>query len=375
MGNLVAAVVVNTNALPVTSDLLKEQALKIALNSFLDSKTERTRANYKSSLKQFLEHTGSNFIDATIDNVVLFTQRLKEQGASDATINARLAALSSFFEYLKLPHLGGQPLINHNPVQIKRPKVSMYGRARRFDLELFKMILGEIYKDQSEAGKRAKALLLLFVFCGNRNAESKILLADIWEEAGEYFFKFKAKGNGTRTKNLPLPVYIAIKEYVEITGRNMEVDKGAVFLQTTRGLKAKSYLDQYYGRRDLADNSGFLSSQSVLGIVKKYAKKALRKKLSRHTKSRGKKLTQVVVDKLKLVSIHGLRALSARLRLDAGCTLPQIRAHLGHSSLATTEIYLQTVVDIQKDKHWQAVEEMLGLGQKTDLTSHLKQKQ
>ena len=60
------------------------------------------------------------------------------------------------------------------------------------------------------------------------------------------------------------------------------------------------------------------------------------------------------------VKVHGLRHTAAKLRRKTGANLEEVQRFLDHSSIATTQIYLNQV-EAAGDPDWQKVEALIGL--------------
>jgi len=253
-----------------------------------------------------------------------YAAELRARGCSEATIRARLAALSSFYRYCSQTYTSaaGEPLARHNPVaQVKRPRVARYGNSRPLEVGELRDLLGAIDRG-TVMGMRDYALILMAVYTGRRSAEIRGLrwgdIACTME--GKRRYAWRGKGGKARWDDMPEPVYQAIVLYLEAAGR--------------WPLKAGDPVFVAHNGRDAASE---LSGEWFNQLVKRYARLA----------GLG-----------EWVHAHTLRHTAAHVRVEAGRGLMEISWLLGHSSLETTQRYLKHMRGFV-DEGWRDVETLL----------------
>lgn len=261
---------------------------------------------------------------------------------SRATINQQLAALSEFYQFVRLKYLltrpDGQvislwPSDRSNPWDaVDRLKVSPYGRSKYPTTEQLKAILGSI-NVECLTGKRDFALLYTIATTCRRFSEIiNLRWGDIAPGprggAGDYIFKFKAKGksrDNLSRRILPKLAYQAICNYLMADGRPPatlgETDYIFVPLSTEQ-------IPRLPGAT--VEPNRPLSNSFVNRILKKYARRA--------------------GVPAELAHVHALRHAGARLRVELKrqknefIDLQEIQELLGHSQLNTTQIYVGQVL-------------------------------
>jgi integrase/recombinase XerC len=62
---------------------------------------------------------------------------------------------------------------------------------------------------------------------------------------------------------------------------------------------------------------------------------------------------------LEHIKVHSLRNTAAKLRRRSGADLEEVSQFLDHSSIATTQIYINSLEAV-KDVSWQGVEALIG---------------
>lgn len=289
-------------------------------NFFHHLKTERTYSThtliaYGIDIKQFYLFLDQNFglerlSPAQISKQVLrsYLGYLRKQNYLATSINRKIACLKSFFGYLYR-----QNSIPANPAgslfslrtEKKIPQTINYNNIKEA-----LTLPGE----NSAIGIRDQAILELFYGTGIRLSElSKLELKDIDFVNG----LIKVSGKGNKQRLVPLGEFAtrSLKKYLEVREQLLQKtiikDVPAVFLNR-------------YGKR--------LSSRGIQRRVEKY---------------------------LRLVSTggtspHVLRHSFATHLLDGGADLMAVKELLGHSDLATTQIYTHVSTERLKEIYRQA---------------------
>ena len=316
----------------------------------LDRKNRRgaTSRVYKIAVKQFVEwfreRVGWTGPDTPIwqtnitvaENWVrwLATEGNRGKPLSDASIQQKLAAMSSFFSFARKHGLLGADQLNPF-LEIERPQIPKHGRARYPSLNELKAILGAINL-KCLTGKRDYALLYtISVTCNRSNEILEMQWQDINEGAeGDYWFWYRYKGENdkARKKVLPRKAWVAIMEYLRADGRleTMQPDDYIfIAIHPGRIRRVKSM-----AAHEVDPNRPIGNSQAN-AILKKYARMA-----------------GVDVGK---AHIHGLRHAGTRLRKEqmkaklGYVDYEQLQELLGHKSLETTMTYIKSELSDPED--------------------------
>lgn len=290
---------------PMASQDLK--SLKVEFLEYLEiekGRSIKTVENYDRYLTRFLLYakvsSPKQIQETTVREFRLHLNR--QEGVSGTlkhkTQNYHLIALRAFLKFLRKRNLESL-----NPERIELAKVG----ARDLDLisaqELNRLMEGP--KGSSLQSLRDKAILELLFSTGLRVSELCGLDRDLDLSRDE--FSVRGKGEKVRVVFLSPSAKKAIKEYLDKRG---DVD-GALFVQMGRASKSAEDLR--------------LTPRSVERIVKAYATKA---------------------GITRKVTPHVIRHSFATDLLENGADLRSVQALLGHSNIATTQVYTHIT-----DKH------------------------
>jgi integrase/recombinase XerD len=272
--------------------------LKAAIKEFIDYlKIERgydgnTTGAYQLDLGQFVKFAKGKSL-AQIDRGVVKTyiDHLNNEGFSVASLERKMASLRSFFHYAL-----GEALVATDPTA----DFSLPKKAKRLPKalsmsETVRLIMSA--RGQKPLALRDLALLELLYATGMRASEATALnIADI--NFSVSFVRCFGKGSKERVVPIGQAALGALKAYLE-KGRPKlpQKDKDALFIDK---------------------NGERLSRQGVWLVIKKYVKK---------TGIKGQ------------TSPHTLRHSFATHLLEKGADLRSVQEMLGHSDIATTQIY------------------------------------
>ncbi|MDZ4754399.1 MAG: tyrosine-type recombinase/integrase [Phycisphaerae bacterium] len=282
----------------------------LAITSFLAGQSKNTAKSYAQAIKLFFDQFNwQSPEDVTIAHGVAFKRRLLAEGLSNATVQARLAGMSSLFDYFCRPQdTAGEPLCKSNPFRYVPRRdivVSPYARAKAVPWETFLRVFHGIPHDAH--GLRDRAVLLFYAFTGRRRSEVAMLrIKDIDLMSKPRRYAVTVKGGRVQHYELPNVVYLALKAYWIASGRvaDLAADDG-VF--TAVGSNAP------------------LNDSSVAAILHSACDRA-------------------GVDwRRGNIRLHGLRHMSARQLDKAGVSLREIQAFLGHMHPNTTALYLEAL--------------------------------
>jgi len=243
---------------------------------------------------------------------------------ADSTLNARLAACSSFWSfcirrYTFVENGRERPLAIFNPFdQVDRQRVEMYGQSRPLSLEQARALLAGIDRG-TVIGARDYALIYFMLMTGRRNSEARRLRwGDVLCRAdGTWRYHWRGKGKA-RWDDLPLPVLEVIRLYLWRAGR--------------QGLGAVDFVFC----AEKGPGSQALSDRHVNRIVQGHLRRA----------------------GVDWGSAHTLRHTAVALADAAGDDVQRISSMLAHSTLAVTQVYLSATRG-HRDESWQRRAEML----------------
>ncbi|HEX6511853.1 MAG TPA: site-specific tyrosine recombinase/integron integrase [Chloroflexota bacterium] len=263
-----------------------------------------TLAAYRNDLNQFLDFIETNNGDhdevaaAGVPDrnmIVRFMSYLRDREYAASTIARRIAAVKSFFHYLR-----EQGTIHEDPTQaLQAPKVGKYVPKSISKEEIDRLL--QQPKSNSAMGLRDRAMLELIYATGMRVTELVSLdVADVDFEAGQV----ACAGRGSRRRLIPASraSLAAVETYV---------NKGRPIL-----LKSHADTDALF----LNHHGVRITRQGFWLIIKGYAEKA------------GIESS---------ITPHVLRHSFATHRLRDGQDLKSVQELLGHASISTTQIYAE----------------------------------
>jgi integrase len=298
---------------------------ELAIASWLAEKAElsqsaETKRAYHATLirfRQSLALAGLD-LDAEHHQVALVAQAFAAAGrVKAATYNRRLAILSSFYTHAITRGLFEPP----NPIDtIRRRRVQPYRAARALDAGFVRRCLGAIDR-AALAGARDYVLLSVALVTGRRVGELAGLRYGDLEptESGRVRLIWRrTKGDETHADLLPPRISAALLDYLGRVYERWEDDPppadAAVWVSTSN-----------HGR------GAPITSQAIADIC------------ARH---------------LKTSRVHRLRHTFARTMEQHGATTGEIQRRLGHKSIATTSLYLQTLTS-EENPYAEAIEQAL----------------
>lgn len=269
-------------------------------------------------------------------------QEMREAGISEATINQRLSALSSFFDYCERVHVFTLPmtlrevaLCDGNPVRrVDRAKVNAYSESTALTAQQTRAILNACNRT-TVYGQRDYALIIGYVLTGARNAEIRTLRwGDIQEKGEKVVYKWAGKRGKRDTEELPRPVYDAIVAYLKACERYETIqDDDYIFTAISNVATRLPNVDAMPNRP--------ITGAMVNRIVKKVAKRAGLRWQQIHT--------------------HTLRHSAALIYYElSGKDVRRVSEILHHTNPATTMIYLNHLEDKDNDL-WQPAAALLGV--------------
>ena len=258
-----------------------------------------TEISYSVDLQQFLDflavhHPGVDVKSVDSDIVRLWIVSLMEEGVSARSVNRKLSSLKSFYKYLlRVGEIAINPMRKVVGPKMKKPIPSFVNYS---DME--KVLDDDNFEGEFEA-QRDHIMLELFYVTGIRRAEL-IELKDVDVDLNERTIKVTGKRNKQRIIPISDKMEKLLEAYLEI--RNAEIENLSCYM---------------FVRRD----GGQLYPMLVHRIVTKNLK---------------------WIPTLSKASPHVLRHSFATGMLNNGADINAVKELLGHSSLASTEVYTHT---------------------------------
>lgn len=295
----------------------------------------KTVNNYDYYLSRFLEFAKiTNPKDITDDNIReyrLFLNRqpgAKTRGQSSSTLkrntqNYHLIALRSFLKYLMKRGITSLPADRIDLAKIKQRSLDLISTD---ELNRLLDAPNKIQNADGEKGKqktlRDKAILELFFSTGLRLSELCSLNRDLDLSKDE--FSIRGKGEKVRVVFLSDSAKEAIREYLK---SRKDLDE-PMFIQYSRNNGNKK--SNLGSTRGSASNTNRLTPRSIERIVKTYA---------------------IVAGISKKVTPHVIRHSFATDLLSNGADIRSVQMMLGHSNIATTQIYTHITDKQLRDVH------------------------
>ena len=289
---------------------------KLLIETFLDSLwleknlSQNTLSSYKNDLQKFrnfLEKNNKTVLNADHFLILSFLSMLLDQGFSSKTVSRNISSLKSFYKYLiSVDHLKLNPMSN-----IDAPKSGLF-LPTTLTVEETQLIL-DAPNEKRPIELRDKAMLYALYATGMRISE---LISLNMHNIDLVRGSVQVIGKGGKERMIPLTddaikfIKIYIKEAREIL--NKSKDHNNLFLST-------------HGKQ--------ISRHSFWHRIKAYLKR---------------------VNINKDVHPHTLRHAFATHMLNNGADLRSVQLLLGHSDLATTQIYThiaQTEIQNIHKKH------------------------
>jgi site-specific recombinase XerD len=287
--------------------------------------SEHTARAYQTALADFERFIAPEGLgDVGGADVAEWKVDLVERGLASATVAQRLAAVSAYYQFCMTTFTDGdgKPLAQFNPViAVDRPEVQRYGKSRPMTIEQLTLLFAQV--DETVMGLRDKAMLMMAVYTGRRSAEIRNLrVGDIQHTMdGRVRYHWSGKRGTSRWDDLPSPVWQAIQLYLAASGRQAVLLDEPVFISHNGHGSTEPLSSEWFNAmvRDYAFQAGLPS----------------------------------------WIHAHTLRHTASALRLAAGRSVLEINRLLCHSSLRTTQVYLQALGGFTDDG-WHAVAELMG---------------
>ncbi len=340
-----------------------------------------TRTSYKTGSIQWLRWLASQTVypwTVTSNHVRGWQTWLTQSGSSQATVNQRLSAVSSWYQFvINEVHMvdgiersafeDARGATRANPFKvgnIKRPKITPYGKAAPLHNQTVQKLIAYLkaHKD-TLTGSRNYALVFSHLLTASRGSEIvRLRWRDIRpnrERDGEFVFDWAGKGGKNDKKTFPAPAYHLIVAHLKIAGRylpghpdHIQDDEFIFVPLVTHGLAnlrnaPPSPPPSPLGRG--AGGEGRAEGEGVAHLSPKSAQRILQSSL----RSAG-------VDAWAKYRVHDLRHTFAHAHYKENNDILALSKLLNHESIATTQIYLDNMQE-PADNYSQGVMRQLGL--------------
>lgn len=252
----------------------------------------------------------------------------------DATVNRRLAALSSFYNYASYNYTlmtpNGEKALWEHPNPFRRPqrvRVDPYQRSVYPSTEQVAALLNQIPLTEVQGWRDMALILGMFVSTRRVSEWTRLRWRDIHEsDDGSRWFEYRYKGGKVKRQAISPALWAVIERYLHNSGRL------ATMLPDDWLFIASS--DPFHRRRP-GDPDAPISAHRVNDLLKKYGRRA-----------------GIPDDRLHA---HALRHAGARLRHAQGADILEIRDILGHANIQITQVYVETVLESPEDSRGEAV--------------------
>lgn len=280
-------------------------------------------------------------------HVETWIRALYARGLADSTVNRKLAALSSFYQYVSYKYTVADGDVSRalwqqpNPFRIPdRVKVEPYEHAIYPSADDVMAILRTIVADSRiTAIQKLRDLSLIggLYFTARRVSEWTRLTWGAVHDNGAWF-EYRYKGGKVKKQHIPTPVWDWVRAYLDADGRWGKMQPADYIFLATANTAGRFYrVDGRGGQVNTTydPTTQPLSPHRINDLLKKYGRRA------------------GVED--KYLHAHGLRHAGARVRLDDGADIHQLKDLLGHENIATTGIYTNRVLATPTDPHGDAL--------------------
>jgi integrase/recombinase XerC len=288
------------------------------LRSFLDylrfekRYSQHTLISYQTDLEQFFDYLNNQYQGTVITTIIpafirSWLAAMKDGKMTSKSINRKISALKSFFKY----HLRTGSIATSPMWSVISPKISK--RLPEFVKEAdMKNMFQYLPFPDDWKGKTDRLLLMLFYQTGMRLSE-QVNLKEGQVDFSKQVIKVLGKGNKERIVPISKELLIQLKKYQQAKRKEMEKFDAAYLFVLENGKK--------------------LYPKYVYLVVKKY-------------------LSEVTT--LNRKSPHILRHSFATHLTNNGADLNAVKELLGHSSLASTQVYTHNNIEKLKEAYKKA---------------------
>ncbi len=274
--------------------------------------SQHTIKAYESDIENFADFCKQDYGERNLEKVSYPLIRnwivaLSDQGVSNRTINRKISSLQAYYRFLlKVGDITISPLVKHRALKTSK-KIEV-----PFSETEMEAILSEIPFANDFEGERDKLIIELLYTTGMRRAELVNLKISDVDLSGQVL-----KVLGKRNKERILPLLPSAMEQIN------------------------KYLIKRSELKNVLDSSYLLLTKDGLKIYETLVYRTINKYFS------------LVSPKVKK-SPHILRHTFATHLLNQGADLNSVKELLGHSSLASTQVYTHNSIAELKKVHQKA---------------------
>lgn len=248
--------------------------------------SENTIEAYRRDLSDFLDFCDMDVTEVQRNNLNSYIRNLSEKEYSATSVMRKIASLRGFFKWLC-----ASEICKTNPtLTLEQPKVPKR-LPKVMTVQEIETILNE------NLNKRERVIVELLYGCGLRVSELVNLKVNDFDIKAKYL---QTTGKGSKDRIVPL------------------------------GSKAISAIKDYMQERDFTLKKFRIDTKNLL--VNEHGKNLSRQDVYNFIKEQGKKIH-------KHISPHTLRHSFATHLLENGADLRIVQELLGHSDVATTQLY------------------------------------
>ena len=244
------------------------------------------------------EFDQKDLISVNYSQIRSWVVSLVDAGVSNASVNRKIASLKCYYKFLlKIKQIEFSPLLKHKALKSPR-KIQIPFSVKEVDL-----VLNQLQYPEGFEGLRDKLIIDLFYTTGIRRSELiNLLLVNV--SVSNRTIKVLGKRNKERIIPLLPILEIQIESYLKERANIEEIKDQDVFFLTSKGIK--------------------LNDSFVYRVINQYF--------------------SGVSEKVKK-SPHILRHSFATHLLNNGADINSVKELLGHSSLASTQVYTQSSLE------------------------------
>jgi integrase/recombinase XerC len=246
----------------------------------------------------YKEFDQKDLISVNYSQIRSWVVSLVDAGVSNASVNRKIASLKCYYKFLlKIKQIEFSPLLKHKALKSPR-KIQIPFSVKEVDL-----VLNQLQYPEGFEGLRDKLIIDLFYTTGIRRSELiNLLLVNV--SVSNRTIKVLGKRNKERIIPLLPILEIQIESYLKERANIEEIKDQDVFFLTSKGIK--------------------LNDSFVYRVINQYF--------------------SGVSEKVKK-SPHILRHSFATHLLNNGADINSVKELLGHSSLASTQVYTQSSLE------------------------------
>ena len=266
--------------------------------------SDATKQTYTRQIRQFMNYlaeTGAG--TPTRQTVLAYVEYLKEKGLKPATVQNYIIAVRQLFNWLEVEY--GFPNVAKG---IKGAKVSKAHKKDNFSMTQIAKILQPI--DDTETGKRDKAIILLMVTTALRTIEvHRADIEDLRHIDGKVFLAVQGKGHDEKDAlvQLTATTYKALQDYLNT--RTSKQANSPLFTSTSNNSKGKR-----------------ITTRTISGLLKERFKAA------------GLDSPRLTAHSLRHTGIT--EAYKAMKEAGINDTLSEVQKYARHANPATSQIYI-----------------------------------